>query len=1025
MGKLVNVGAQVEVALPPEQAQQAIERGEVAPSGKQIIFKGDRVLEIDASRLGEALDKGWTLTDDEGANEIILRREESDAGSTARAVVESGARALTFGASDLALDAAGLSGEPGAAQMRREELGGVGTAIEVGTGLAAGLAGVAGKGAGLAARTLGWTPAGLASKAGAGISSVGARAISGSGLAANAARATIPTAAGGAVEASFYGPGNELTEASLGEREVVAENMLQEGVMAAVLGGAAGAILPSVGYLASKAPKAAGAMLPNKAARDVMDALPERIDNGIDGAAGEGWDDKVVRGWGFLSGSNSDAMVDVYGFSKSPAKRELAYRAIHDYDGVLEETTREGVAALERANFVLNEATGIATGASKLRRVDELIPEHETPFAVRGMTRAALLKADGILAAAQLKGLSRPGSYVMNDLDAGRERIAQAINEMDDAAKFHTRDPASDADPGTVVGDPGMQGRMLDPLSPSDAMPVKRSHTWRDERGHFAGGTYREQYSPHQSDIDSFKAANRVKQDIDLITYEGRRALPTRDVTDTNRVLKEANNVIRGHLEDEAVFGRGAVLQKETNAAYTAMRRAEDELGSKNTVLGRMLDPSTPVQPGDMLALIKQYGKISGEAKVAKIDAALDARLAYIESVRTHFEHSPEQLAVFDSAAEAVKKMRAAFASKAEYADFLTALGKVRNDGSGPSINALSSVASVFGLATAGPLGLLAGRIVGSPYNTLRTLITLRHFADKASQKIDIAIGQSLGKLRAPPEGMKKVSKALTASKAPLASAVGAGEVVEDKKAQKIEKGNSRAETLRLIERVKQIIQDPNTLQRETELPFFEVNETAPRLVNSILANAFQTAAYLYKHLPNIYRAPFDKNIPPLYDQEKMAAFERRAAVAKDPIVCFKALADNSMTTEHADALKNCWPQIYKKAQDRIVQELADAEAENREIPFDARINVGTWLTVVTDISLTPLVYEAIQAVHAIQASPNPTQSPEQMAMNGAGPGSTKITGRGSTKASTKEMNFEPARSVSEKMQNGVGNIGA
>ena len=1020
MGKLVNVGAQVEVNLPPEKAQEAIARGEVAASGKQIIYKGDRVLEIDASRLGEALDKGWALTDDEGANEIILRREESDAGSTARAVIESGARALTFGVSDWALDETGLSGEPGAAQMRREELGGVGTAIEVGTGLAAGLAGVAGKGAGFAARALGWTPAGLASKAGAGISSAGARIIPGSGLAANAARTVLPTAAGGAVEASFYGPGNELTEASLGEREVVAENMLQEGVMAAVLGGAAGAILPSVGYLASKAPRATGAMLPNKAARDVMDALPERIDNGI-GDAGEGIDDKVIRGWGFLSGSNSDAMVDVYGFSKTPEKRALAYRAIHDYDGVLEETTREGVSALEHANYVLNEATAIATGASKYRRVDELIPEHATPFAVRGMTRAALVKADGILAAAQLKGLSRPGSYVMNDLDAARERIAQAINEMDDAAKFQTRDPKSSGDPGTVHGDPGMQGRMLDPNVPSDAMPVSRPREqWRDSRNRFEGGDYREVYSPHQSDIDSFKAANRVKQDIDLITYGRRGAHFQHDVTDTNRVLKEANNVVRGHLEDEAVFGRAAILQKETNAAYTAMRRAEQELGTKNTVLGRMLDPSTPVQPNDMLALIKQYGKISGEAKVAKIDAALDARLAYIESVRTHFEHSPEQLAVFDSAAASVKKMRAAFASKAEYADFLTALGKVRNDGSGPSINALSSVASVFGLAAAGPLGLLAGRVVGSPYNTLRTLITLRHFADKAAQKIDIAIGQSVGKLRAPPEGMRKVPKALTASKTSLVSAVGAGEVVEDKKLQKIEKGNSRAETLKLIDRVKQIMQDPTIIQRETELPFFEVNETAPRMVNSLLANVFQAAAYLYKHLPFVYRAPFNKGIPPLYDEEKMAGFERRAAVAKDPLVCFAALGNNSMTTEHADALKNCWPQVFKKAQDRIIQELADAEAEEREVPFDARINIGTWLTVVTDVSLLPGVYSAIQAVHTIAASPNPMQGPTEMASL-----SSKAQGPGSYKVSSKEMDFSPDKSTSQKLQNGVGDIGA
>jgi hypothetical protein len=955
--KVFHPAAQVEIELPPEQAQEQFQRSEVAVKGEQLVAKGDRVLRIDASRLAEALDQGWQLTDEDTADKIKLRREATDAASLARGAVESVGRTLTFGLSDQAITAVEGEGAGERLGLRREGLGAFGTGLELTTGLAGGLAGVAGKGA---LRLAGLGPA-LTSNVATRVGSAAGKLVPAS---MTGTKVVAPLVTGGAFEGYVYGAANEFTESAIGEREISAEKMLlEDGAMGAFLGGTIPAVLVGAGKIAGGM-----ASLPRAAARDILGALPDKPGDLI-GKVVPG--DNVIRKWGAVTGTNEDALVDLANIARSD-KSEIAYEAMHNYDGVLDRTTREVVDNLQAFNSVLDEATEIATGASKLRRVDSLMPR-DSSFNVRGMTRQALIEADAILEQAQLKGLSRPGSYVMNDIDAARERFAQAINELDDNTQFAMRDK------------PTRSGKPLE--IDLDGNPVLGPQ--RRPR------VYEEHPNSESSNIDSFTAANRVKQDLDIISRR-RKGQLTHEVQDTQDVLRKANQVMREHLEREEVFAGGAVLQKETNAAYHAMKIAEAEAGTPKSVLGRMLDPNTPVSPGDALALAQQYGRTSGVTKVGKIDAVLDARLAYIKSVAKHYELPEEIVARAETAA---RQYRAALASKAEYADVLKILGKVRNDGSGPSINAFSSVGSLFGFAAGGPIGLLAGRVLSSPYTTLRTLISLRHFANKAGTKVDGAIGKVIGRLRAP-EGVKPIP-----SKRSMIAGAVAGETSENRK-------TARLETLKLIERIKRLTTNPGLIVDETEVPLFDVMQAAPRLAATIRDRVFNGAMYLAKYLPVIYKAPFDHSIPPLYDEEKVAAFERRAAVVRDPMVAFEAMYNNTMTTEHADALREVWPSVYKQAQERIVQELADASAEGRDIPFDARINIGTWLATVTDISLTPVVYSAIQAVHQLNAQPQQAQPLRQYQSN-------------ADKASTKPISTSDVAPVSERMQRGVGDVGA
>jgi hypothetical protein len=935
MAKVFSPAAQAEVEMAPPAAQDAVLRGEVAVTGKQKVKKGDQILVIDASKLGEAIDMGWQLSDDEDAAGVILRREESDAASGAQGLAESAARGLTLGLSDQISGLFGADGERMAA--RREALGPASTGFEIaGAALpallsgGAALAGTAARSG--AARALAYTPAGAAAALGRGAEAVAARALGGAGasVAAQGARAVLPTAAGQAVEGFFFGAGNELTEAALGEREINAEKMLMEdGLMGAALGGIMGAGTTGLAKITSK-----GIDTSTAAARRIIDSLPTPTSAGS-GAVGEATGsviDSAARGMAKITGGNTDEFLKAGGYLKSARGRKTMYQAINDYDNVLESTAREVTTDVGHANARLAEAMEVATGASKMSRVAKLMPKEADNIAPR-VSLKAMQDADDALAAIEAKAVKR-GGYVLNDIEAARTRIQTAMAEA--------------AENPNAVG--------------------------------------------------SFQAMNRLKQDFDLITRR-RKGQLTHEVQDTIGEIQKATGGIRKHLEREDLWGAAGKLQQDTNLAYSQMMRSSEDLGSRNSVLGRMLDPSTPVNPQDALSLTKQYGKMSGEMKFQKIDKALDDRLAYIESVKRNYDLSPEEIAKFDEAAAAVKKMRSTLADKAEVSEALEVAGKLRNaEGNGsPSIGALSSVGSMFGLSVGGPIGMLAGRAITSPHTVLRTLIGIGHAADNAGVKLDGAVGSMLGILRKKPStgaASKRIATGSTDFTGGMTAAAVTGS--QDRK-------TTRDKTLKLIDRVKKLTQDPNAIPNEVELPFFDATQAAPRLVSAMQNKIRTTAGFLASKAPVVYKAPFSK-APPQYDESQMAAFERYAAVAENPMIAFDHMSQGRMTVEDAESLRVCWPEIYKQTQDRIYQELADADAAGRVVDFDARIMTGSLFQIATDVCMMPSVFMQIQAVH----TPAP-QQPQGPQTGAAAPKSGNIT--------TRDTGMRPTLSQTQRMQ--------
>jgi hypothetical protein len=91
------------------------------------------------------------------------------------------------------------------------------------------------------------------------------------------------------------------------------------------------------------------------------------------------------------------------------------------------------------------------------------------------------------------------------------------------------------------------------------------------------------------------------------------------------------------------------------------------------------------------------------------------------------------------------------------------------------------------------------------------------------------------------------------------------------------------------------------------------------------------------------------------------ASFERYLEAVVDPIAALERVSAGRLTAETAEAIRVVYPAIYADIQSRIVDELAAAADEGREIPYERRINLGMLFQTPTDPSLQASVGTEIQ----------------------------------------------------------------
>lgn len=355
------------VEVTSEEAAAGFGENRFAPVDKTLTFsRGGETWEADATDLGQMLGQGFSLVDQEQANAIDLRREESDPGSTVQGMGERIASGATFGLSSLAADALGADPERMAA--RAESLDWVGTGLEVLGGIAS-------------------SPF----TGGASLESGLARGLASAGASRTALR-LLPSTGRAMVEGAAQGAGVAVDESVLGNRDLAADQLFRHAATGLFLGGGAGLGLSAVAMGARRASvegmrgvlgrgnSASGGLATREAAEAVTRAGEQ--------AAEPGWISKALE---------LQAKVNQGGPEAVAAAKRLG-ALLETVDGTadinrvfagmkaIQGEAMEGVGTTFRGlNDGYKAIRMKATGEAKARQIDRLIPTESQHVTARAL----------------------------------------------------------------------------------------------------------------------------------------------------------------------------------------------------------------------------------------------------------------------------------------------------------------------------------------------------------------------------------------------------------------------------------------------------------------------------------------------------------------------------------------------------------------------------------------------------------------------------------------------------------------
>jgi hypothetical protein len=364
------VSGQVE-EVSGAMAQHGLADGSMALADDRItISRGGQLGSVSADDIGQALGQGFEIKDEGEAQAI---RERNDAMSTMGQVqggVEAALAGATIGGSDwAAVNMLGADREGMAA--RREGLGSMGTVIETAGALAplllsggAAAPAIGARGAAsLGARGLGMGVRALGAPV-RGVEALGALAERGAlGLVGESAlaRTVVPMGVRGATEGLAYGVGAEISEATLGGREITAERLMAAGGMGMALGGLAGGgfglaggQLGKIGFGSKAAPTEGMARV-----------MARYVDGTVDSTH------PMVKAYAGIVGMSPDDVVRGYRKLQSGEMADYFYRA----DDKADEIRTAVFGDVNGFKSALGDAIRVTSGDRKMRKLRDMIPD--------------------------------------------------------------------------------------------------------------------------------------------------------------------------------------------------------------------------------------------------------------------------------------------------------------------------------------------------------------------------------------------------------------------------------------------------------------------------------------------------------------------------------------------------------------------------------------------------------------------------------------------------------------------------
>lgn len=919
---------------------------------------------------------------EEQARELLALPGYSVAGPSApdeslAAGVLGAARGLTFGLSDVALTMKDKAGNPIVAPERlaeiKEQNAGASVAGELlgtaGPALLTGGSSLAAKGAarGALSEAAGMTLPGMVSRASQAVERGVLKTLGGTtvrtvpGLAEEAAKQIVSKGVGSMVEGAVYGVGNAVSEAALGDPKKVAEHVVADVGLSAMLGlglGAAGGALSELAPVAVGAAKNAAGKRAGKAIDYIREKYPK-----IAPLFGVDEDNaRLLVNNGAIAANNQearDALVKSVVSAATDTEDTAAAMGKLLHSGVLDDAVKTAAKNLD-PRAVYQEADSLLTG------VEGIVAKMSDP--------AMALEYDPAAVARLRRVAERARTAVSPDTSAVRQELASLRSAMDPTGKRagamltgpRARELLADFNDldarlaAAKAGDlPQIQADLL-------ALPAKYTVEGAADQATAAALQRRAVAAAKQAegltDIakspeEMLSAVRQLKKELDSeIPYK--KYLLDAKSPGERAVIREAlgaRSALAESLHSPAKWGDAAtLLARVDDVTHRRLKVLEPlveggGLFSKRKGLDAGPFASFEASPKKVDSLFRAATSPDGEKRLQDLAEYLDVNRDLVNVFRDVHAAVGKDLPGLDANAisavlgktdEAVAEMRrtAAVQAAAKASAGPDTLGVAGRIGAG-------AAASALGMGTGGwALGTLwaAHGFLRKPTAVATTLYTLEQSSQRISKTID-------NMARAVINGSVK------------AHYVGRGEAAAG--LSKVFGEDRKKSEKRFQQRMERVNEMASNVPYQTEILSKSLSQEAqghaPKVDGELKATTLRAVQVLAESLPRKERrGPLAG--PPMYSQTEISKFTRIYEALETPVSVMKQLAAGTLTADTVSAVKRVYPELYAAMSESLLK----YHIERGSTP-QSRAMLSVFLGTDVDGSFRPVASAATAASYA------------------------------------------------------------
>lgn len=163
-------------------------------------------------------------------------------------------------------------------------------------------------------------------------------------------------------------------------------------------------------------------------------------------------------------------------------------------------------------------------------------------------------------------------------------------------------------------------------------------------------------------------------------------------------------------------------------------------------------------------------------------------------------------------------------------------------------------------------------------------------------------------------------------------------------------------DTENLDKKLKKVDQHPPSIEDANTM----VGYYMPNHGMAMGATTANAVGYLNSLRPQSTKtAPLDSDIEPTHAENEK--FNRALEIAQQPLTAVQHIVDNQLTSDDVTHLKTLYPSLYTRLSHKITDEMINHTSKGKEIPYDLRFGLSTFLGQALDSSFNPQEIQANQ----------------------------------------------------------------